>query len=137
MHRAFHTVIDFADRIYCEVMHPIREARKRARWVLFRQSLEICSDCGAAAAQWYHVPASNQFYRCDDCIPRGCTCQIIDSSIRGETIVEPPNDDGDVFIWTDFGGIEPAQHQDERGRLLPCIDFTFDRWGWPKSHNAA
>ncbi|MDR3532069.1 MAG: hypothetical protein P4L90_16155, partial [Rhodopila sp.] len=57
-----------------------------------------------------------------------------DSSIPGETVFGDPREDGSIPVWVDFGGVVPEQYRDERGRLLPCIEYEFCKWGWPRVH---
>lgn len=74
--------------------------------------------CGALAT-WDYAPApigrSRAF--CDDCVPRGCSCNAIGY---------PYDEDMDEYTG------EEEQERDERGRLLPCIEYDFDENGWPE-----
>jgi hypothetical protein len=60
--------------------------------------------CGKLST-WHYMPdgATN---RCDDCVPRGCSCNKIHLS----------SDD-------------PAEHTDAAGRLLPCCEWDEEPWG--------
>ena len=108
---------------------PGRELVKRARWTLLPHTIVQCMKC-PKPAQWEHAPAGSKGEYCEDCVPRGCSCNVIDRNLRAETIIDPPDANGVQLVWTDYGGIEPEQYRDERGRLLPCCDYDFYRWGW-------
>jgi hypothetical protein len=107
LRKAFRLFSEQAERIYFNVTHPLRRARAYAQWRLFPGSLARCAACGRHAAEWYYEPAGHERAFCDDCVPRGCECNIMDSNITGEVVVEPPNAEGVQLVWTDFGGIEP------------------------------
>jgi hypothetical protein len=64
--------------------------------------------CGAPAV-WQLAPADSYGEYCDDCVPRGCSCNIID--------IGNPR--------------ARKQHRDKRGRLLPCCEYDFDENGFP------
>ena len=59
-------------------------------------------------------------------------CNIIDSTITGTTVTET-DANGVELVWTDYGDVEPEQRRDKRGRLLPCCEYDFYRWGWPRN----
>ena len=101
------------------------------RLTFFPNSLKRCERCNAIA-QWSYLPAGHPAHYCDDCISRGCNCNRINLSTPRKIIADPPNADGDELIWEDFGDIEPEQHRDAKGRLLPCCEYSYKRWGWPK-----
>lgn len=65
-----------------------------------------CNICKCKTATWEYIPCGWRYY-CDDCVPRGCSCNII--SEEGEETVEAT---------------------DELGRLLPCCEFSYSRNGW-------
>lgn len=66
-----------------------------------------CLKCSSIAV-WYYLPMINgqdsNMYYCDNCIERGCSCQI-----------DPQT------------GKEDA---DELGRLLPCCEYDFCQDGY-------
>ncbi len=79
-----------------------------ARWKFFRYSLEKCSTCDHHA-QWQYMSSSyskNDRW-CDNCVPRGCSCNAID----------------------EYGEVQAT---DELGRELPCCENWFYKWGWKK-----
>lgn len=69
-----------------------------------------CDICHAKIATWEYLPRAFEYY-CDDCVPRGCSCNII--SEDGEDIVEAI---------------------DEHGRLLPCCEFAYSHNGWTANY---
>jgi hypothetical protein len=70
-----------------------------------------CDFCNAKMATWEYMPRDFEYY-CDDCVPRGCSCNLI----------------GDV---DDESGIEAT---DELGRLLPCCEFLYSKNGWTANY---
>ena len=71
-----------------------------------------CFKCGLIAT-WYYMPWSelkneNESYFCDDCISRGCSCNIIDFS--------------DPLAF--------EEEKDELGRLLPCCEYSYCETGY-------
>lgn len=61
-----------------------------------------CDKCHCKIARWEYIPHSWRYY-CDDCVPRGCSCNL---------------DDNGVEI------------RDEQGRLLPCCEYDYSPNGW-------
>jgi len=108
---------------YWSATRPFWLAVSAVRWAIRPKALVRCEDCGAVAT-WHLMPAGCAGEYCDACVPRGCDCNNVDgygadepvytSDIRGEA----------------FNHVEPAQHRDELGRLLPCIEYTYYRFGW-------
>jgi hypothetical protein len=48
-------------------------------------------------------------------------------------VIDPPNENDEELVWTVYEGEdEPEPYRDQQGRLLPCCEFMFDRWGWQK-----
>ena len=68
-----------------------------------------CDICHAKIATWEYMPRGFEYY-CDDCVPRGCSCNLI----------------GD-----DDSGVEAT---DEQGRLLPCCEFGYSQNGWTANY---
>ena len=70
----------------------------------------VCMTCGKLAV-WELVPADSYGEYCDNCVPRGCTCNIIDfANSRAR-----------------------KQHRDAHGRLLPCCEYWFQPEGFEPS----
>ena len=66
-----------------------------------------CDKCHSQIALWEYLP--NDFiYYCDDCVPRGCSCNI-----DPETEIEDT---------------------DEQGRLLPCCEWGYSHNGWTANY---
>lgn len=97
-----------------------------------------CSICGKTAT-WIYLPSTNyrQMY-CDDCVPRGCTCNVEDV----ETL---PVEDKTNTIWWSKSDYENGRFEkfskskrknsfyyeklDEKGRRNPCCEFDYDANG--------
>ena len=66
-----------------------------------------CDKCHAKIATWNYMPREFGYY-CDDCVPRGCSCNLLGDE----------NDESRI------------EDTDEQGRLLPCCEFEYSRNGW-------
>ena len=109
---------EMAEQVYYDLRRPGRRLLQRARWTLLPGCLATCTGCGNLA-QWHYASSGPCRDYCDDCVPT-------------QIIMDPPDANGIELIWTDYGDVEPEQHRDDRGRLLPCCDFEFYRWGQRK-----
>lgn len=107
------------------------------RWHIAPRTLVRCIECDEIA-RWYYVPAGNRGRDyCDTCVPRGCDCRFADSdpwaSPRGERAARNEPDGLRFFLTCDDGSeVEIEQRRDEQGRLLPCCEFEYCRWGFPR-----
>jgi hypothetical protein len=121
--------------LYLDLSRPIWRLYWSTRWRFFRQSFQRCDRC-EEAAQWSEGSSTPGRYYCDTCVPRGCDCNIKDRSIPSKLVFDPPNALGEQLIWVDYGDLEPEQYRDEKGRLLPCCDFLYFRWGYSRQTTA-
>ena len=86
-------------------------------------------DCGNIAT-WLYMPCSsskeNPFY-CDDCVPRGCSCN--NTSLKedyAQQEIEGNDKNGYNYkIENDY--IIPL---DEQGREFPCSEYDYDEDGY-------
>lgn len=67
---------------------------------------EFCKKCGAVAV-WLYMPGTSTY--CDDCVPRGCSCNLRPKDNLTEEELDNPNN------WYEL--------RDEQGKLLPCCEF--------------
>jgi hypothetical protein len=65
-----------------------------------------CDICHSNIAKWEYLPRGYSYY-CDDCVPRGCSCNV------------------------DENGIED---KDNKGRLLPCCEYDYLYNGWTANY---
>lgn len=65
-----------------------------------------CQTCGAVAI-WEYAPSDGSGFYCDTCVPRGCSCNVLD--------YDDPRPDA-------------PQETDMQGRLLPCVEYEC----WPE-----
>lgn len=78
---------------------------------VWKHTCAKCSLMGREAlAIWYYMPYfanknEDEHYFCDDCVPRGCSCNLI-------------SEDDD------------KEQLDERGRLLPCVEYGYSETGY-------
>ena len=86
-------------------------------------SKELCN-CGKNAT-WEYLKGGNS-YSCDDCVPRGCSCN--------NTYVEtddpeylPEGIEGKDWKW-----VEPGvwTYIDEQGREYPCAEYSYSEDGF-------
>jgi hypothetical protein len=70
--------------------------------------------CGTMAV-WIYMPSSSEYpHYCDNCVPRGCTCNR-----------EPQ--DGNWDNLEESNWINPT---DKQGREYPCCEFEYDKNGF-------
>ena len=70
-------------------------------------------NCGKLAV-WIYAPSDDVGQFCDDCVPRGCSCN-------------------DYPIDDDYENIDPNNWKpdiDEKGREYPCCEYWYDEKGW-------
>lgn len=65
-------------------------------------------------AVWFDMAGYDSDFFCDDCVPRGCSCNV-----------EPI--DGDIF---NLNPVNWRQNKDSLGRLLPCCEFSYSEDGF-------
>lgn len=69
--------------------------------------------CGKTAT-WLYMPSSKIWVCCDNCVPRGCSCNT------------KIDDSGEEPIFLD------EQEIDDQGRLLPCCEWFYEKDGFDK-----
>lgn len=79
---------------------------------------KTCYKCGSMAV-WFYMPGheSENDYYCDDCVPRGCSCNFI--HIDGEENFDQLTNEEKY-----------AQHKDEQDRFLPCCEYDYNIEGY-------
>jgi hypothetical protein len=87
---------------------------------------ELC-DCGKLAV-WDYMPGYSEggnSYSCDDCVPRGCSCNW-----RSETDL-PDGTQGVDYKWLDeYDNSEGWVSLDENGKEYPCAEYWYSEEGW-------
>lgn len=102
-----------------------------------------CCKCGKTAT-WLYMPDSNsERWYCDDCVNRGCTCNVHDLNYNGE-----PGTSDNIIWWPketydkafkndennkieDLGTKERMpdsfyyEYLDEKGRRYPCCEYWY------------
>jgi len=94
-------------------------------------SKELC-DCGKLAV-WCYIPgysSGNNPYSCDDCVPRGCSCNH--NSILEEYKNEPEGEEGKDWKWVDEGVWTDI---DEKGREYPCVEYFYEENDWDEDED--
>lgn len=106
-----------------------------------------CSCCGNKAVWMYAPGSSGRIFYCDDCVPRGCSCNVdcIDEEYhRGDL---KNNGDRKFLYWDKGCGIDDLNEEtafteydkekvyyfeelDEKGRRAPCCEFWYDKDGF-------
>jgi hypothetical protein len=104
---------------------------------------EICGKCKGMAsgkiAVWMYIPDDEveiRFY-CDDCVPRGCFCQMdvedsVDSTEEGTDWEEQRQ-----MIRNGTHPLISTHARDEEGRLLPCVEFEYSEDGFEEGISGA
>ena len=84
-------------------------------------------DCGKLAT-WVYMPSyrdSDNDFSCDDCVPRGCSCNNRHTGNDGEKLPEEEDGiEGKDWKWVEKD-IEWTQI-DEQGREYPCCEYDYD-----------
>lgn len=95
--------------------------------------VEICRSCNTNIATWFYMPAGDDDrYYCDDCVPRGCSCNryyaaddlnpLSEETVKyfDENEVETTKD----AAWAYFVPV------DENGEQFPCCEYTYEENGF-------
>lgn len=69
-----------------------------------------CMKCEAMAT-WFYMPSDSVGCYCDDCVPRGCSCNFA------------CDEDGNLIL--DKNKEDFVEFKDDKGRLLPCCEYDF------------
>jgi len=77
---------------------------------------EVCS-CGKPASWIYGPKSDGNPYACDDCVPRGCSCNM--KLKEGVEIVE--DDCGNILNPPE----DYEQLLDDEGRMIPCCEWIY------------
>lgn len=93
-----------------------------------------CCKCGAPT-KWVYGPSNERELKdnffCDDCVPRGCSCNVVyhlfDEDEKYEDLEPELDDNGLPIPYLDTDG-SPMQHKDAQGRKLPCIEYDSRDW---------
>ena len=92
--------------------------------------MKLRCKCGKIAT-WYHMPAENEWACCDDCVPRGCTCNDEPTQFEDEEkIIEnlPEGIEGKDWEWIEKD--KYWRNLDGEGRQLPCCEWWYREEGW-------
>lgn len=68
---------------------------------------KICLKCDRMAV-WDYAPKDGDLSYCDECVPRGCSCNLL-----------CPDD-----------GHDGEQEHDDQDRELPCVEYDFNPKGF-------
>lgn len=66
-------------------------------------------------------------YNCDDCVPRGCTCNF-----RYDELPSADEVEGKDWKWIEGYGSKFWVTLDERGREYPCCEYDFQKEGYDR-----
>lgn len=102
-----------------------------------------CAKCGKEAV-WGYLPSGENhlLHFCDDCVPRGCSCNVDNIDMDGEPMV------GIKLMWWDKNdelfkdgtterGVESFYYEnlDDNGRRYPCCEYDYDDEGYAYGDN--
>lgn len=76
----------------------------------------ICNKCNRIAV-WHYAPSDGKGNYCDDCVPRGCSCNIIIEQFEMSELPSPLN-------------LESIEAIDKFGRLFPCCEYDYNVKGF-------
>lgn len=91
--------------------------------------MKSCSKCEHLAV-WIYMPGDNVY--CDDCVPRGCTCNhnYVSQEAYSPALDEPftpEGEEGKDWKWIEEGKI--WCDVDEQGREYPCVEYDWSPGG--------
>jgi hypothetical protein len=94
-------------------------------------SKELC-DCGKIATYCYMpgYSSGDNPYSCDDCVPRGCSCNH--NNILEEYKNEPEGVENIDYRWIDE---LTWTYIDEQKREYPCVEHFYSEDGWDIDEN--
>ena len=86
----------------------------------------ICGYCENNEATWLYFPRNGgkTDYACDDCVPRGCSCNIGLIGIDDD----PPQDENSKWHWIKEN--QTWEYLDEKGRQWPCWEWQYKKNGF-------
>lgn len=99
-----------------------------------------CSKCNKIAV-WEYLPGGKRrYFFCDDCVPRGCSCNTYNIKEFNEKIEDSDN----VMWWSkedyEKGNVEGSlerkpdsfyyEYLDEQNRRYPCCEYTYSEDGF-------
>ncbi len=102
---------------------------------------KIKCNCGKIAT-WLYTPGEKFPFYCDDCVPRGCSCnwrnRQRDGLIEGEL---PQGFEGKNWKWVTIEeqknhGVNNPEEKifwvelDEDGKTYPCCEYDYDEKGY-------
>lgn len=90
-------------------------------------------DCGEVAT-WLYMPGyvnGDNPYSCDDCVPRGCSCNhyYLAEDYNPVPVVENDGEEGVGWKWVDKEKTAWT-HIDEKGREYPCCEYDHSPEGY-------
>lgn len=89
---------------------------------VIKKRFHRCSKCGNIA-KWYYMPSTSgrRFY-CDECVPRGCSCNTYSIEEDGEPVCEKN------FVWINKE-LGEYEYLDRDGKREPCCEYDYDENG--------
>ena len=97
---------------------------------------ELC-DCGKISL-WCYMPgyiSGDNPYSCDDCVPRGCSCnhRFIDEEYFDEYFDDlPEGEENKDWVWIKEG---VWTYIDEEGKQYPCSEYDYSDDGYERELN--
>lgn len=94
--------------------------------------MKLCRVCGKLAT-WFYMPGDDNDCYCDDCVPRGCTCNQHDLSAEfdGVKFEEfPKGQEGVDWQWIEKDKV--WENLDGNRRKLPCCEYWYFEEGIEK-----
>lgn len=110
----------------------------------FFEEKEKCTSCPKIAV-WVYMPSSKDGYYCEDCVPRGCSCNYHHANPND---FHPPLEEGEVPVgiegvnwkWVEKPETDKERattkeeglfvYLDEEGREEPCCEFMYNKDGF-------
>jgi len=98
-------------------------------------NLEKCN-CGKVAT-WLYMPSNdfNNPFCCDNCVPRGCSCNNRYIGDGNDFVDETPDLSEDGVEGKDWKWLEKDKswcYIDDKGIQWPCCEWDYDEEGYEK-----
>lgn len=89
--------------------------------------------CGKMAT-WLYLPCEESWACCDDCVPKGCSCNEWSVIIDPSDLTFKHEPDEEWVEGVDWEWIEKdiTWRELEEGKPIPCCEWIYDKEGFDK-----
>ena len=100
-------------------------------WEIYPEAFDtyeryIKCKCGKIAV-WCYMPGEKDCFCCDDCVPRGCSCNI---ELKDELVTDDLTQEQYEELYKDKNNL--VEQRDDKNRKRPCCEWWYDEEGFEK-----